>query len=106
MMLCRETPPNAFLLCFAGASVVCSVCAVGEPAHATLETVSAPMTPTRAPIRYLRLRIPLLFRWAISLTAPQFARAASPWICHLSVNLTQGNGRSCAHFARESDYPK
>src|SRR5215211_7838487 len=59
MMLCRLTPPNVFLLCFFGESVVCSVWPVGV-AEATLEKASAPITPTMAPIRYLRLRIPLL----------------------------------------------
>src|SRR4051812_21710312 len=55
MMLCRETPPNCLALCLAGASVVCSVWPVGA-AEATPERASAPITPTKAPIRYLRLR--------------------------------------------------
>ena len=58
MMLCRETPPKTFLSCLIGESVVCSVWPVGA-AEATPEKASAPITPTRAPIRYLRLRMPL-----------------------------------------------
>src|SRR5262245_20556599 len=58
MMLCRETPPKIFLSCFVGESVVCSDWLRGA-ALAAPEKASAPITPTRAPIRYLRLRIPL-----------------------------------------------
>src|SRR5215216_2408041 len=56
MMLCSETPPNFFSSCFLGESVVCSVCEIGV-AEATPENVRAPITPTKAPIRYLRSRI-------------------------------------------------
>src|SRR5215475_961548 len=58
MMLCSETPPNFFLSCFVGESVVCSVCPVGA-AEAMPEKANTPRTPTRAPITTLRLRIPL-----------------------------------------------
>src|SRR5215207_9528983 len=58
MMLCSDTPPKIFLSCFAGASVVCSVCDRGA-AEATLENARGPITPTKTPIRYLLLRIPL-----------------------------------------------
>ena len=63
MMLRRDTPPKIFLSCFFGASVVSSDWPMGV-AEATPEKANTPITPTRAPIRYLRLRIPLLFRWA------------------------------------------
>src|SRR5512132_1578968 len=103
MMLCSETPPKTFLSCLVGESVVCNVWPV-TAAFATPERARAPITPTKAPIRYLRLRIPLLFRWAISLTAPD-DRTASPWICLLSLNLTQQNGLSCAARAHEIALP-
>src|SRR4029453_3424642 len=56
MMLCSETPPNFFSSCLFGESVVCSVCEIGV-AEATPENVRAPITPTKAPLRYLRSRI-------------------------------------------------
>src|SRR3954469_16693044 len=75
MMLCSDTPPNCLALCFFGESVVCSVWPV-TAALATPERARAPITPARAPIRYLRLRIPLLFRLAIP-GVPQKLLAAS-----------------------------
>src|SRR5215211_2483062 len=56
MMVRSEAPPNVFLLCFAGASVVCSVCEVGA-AEATLVRLNAPTTPATAPIKILRFLI-------------------------------------------------
>src|SRR5262245_59607874 len=58
MMLCSETPPNFFVSCLVGERVVCSVCPVGA-AEATPAKAITPITPTSAPNRTLRLRIPL-----------------------------------------------
>src|SRR3954452_15188547 len=75
MMLCSDTPPNSLALCFFGYSVLCSVWPV-TAALATPERARAPITPARAPLRYLRVRIPLLFRLAIPGGTPK-ALAAS-----------------------------
>ena len=56
--------PGVFGFTFLGETVAFSVWPVGTPAKAVPEMTKAPITPSDAPIRYLRLRIPLLFRLA------------------------------------------
>ena len=69
------TATNVFLGAFAGFKIELTVWLV-TVAEAVPAKTTLPITPSMAPIRYLRLRIPLLFRWASSLTAAETAGAS------------------------------